>query len=896
MLELHAGTPLTDAIQNAQRALANANIEAATKYYTEALMVLGGSAEHSALRLALWIEHLDALVGHEQFNLASQYAHAYWQQAQRDGDGQAEQILLILLAEIFMALGHAHRCRHYLEQVHKKWGAVSTWQLAAPEYIPRFIRLRGLLSGEEGDYNQSRRLLNEALAAFTRLGHSAGQHTVQNDLRRLALVAGDGSVVDEILRSPNIQDTYDLLLVARALRRDARYETAARLLAHRIQYPVELTWRFPLLHELVLLYLLLADQAQVTALLPLLEEAAITAAQPAEAMGELARLRAWDQEGFIATTGTNFEARLTNVRAFIQQGQLPEAEATLRQLTETAGGPRHDAYWHLVAGELELALGMVADAPASLLHGEQAIAQLERAANLAIECSLPEVYTQSVRLIGRVYEQIFHDLEKATAYWVRSSKAEELIAHWQETDQARIRFLEALPTQYDALIEATANRVDVANSEKVAPVIAAMESARGAAILSHILPAETVRMRDVPLASDSPACVAWIAAIIQQLPPDMAIWILHATPDHLHHGLVAHNFLHWHSVAVGRTALSETIATLKDYWEIPPAMLEDVVQHEPSAILELLAQVSQMMQVEDVLATLPSKITRLAIVAGDALGDIPFAALPYGDPGAAANNAPKAYLITKFALSMLPCMSALAPIQVRAAAARGQRRLLIEPPAPDLAGHATHTAEKETTCIGGPEATAAKLQATLDATTFPIIRFDGHGKHWRDNALCSWLQVVADTTHDGQLTAEQFTQLSLKQCGTLILGACESGMSHRIGRDERLGFVRAGFATGAASVLASGWIAAHVAAKTILDRFEHNLRFLPRDMALQKAVQTYLKTCQQEKDFVLSRGLINADHPARWACWTLHGDVGLQTKSNWLTRYIRNCMDHWRQA
>jgi CHAT domain-containing protein len=106
-------------------------------------------------------------------------------------------------------------------------------------------------------------------------------------------------------------------------------------------------------------------------------------------------------------------------------------------------------------------------------------------------------------------------------------------------------------------------------------------------------------------------------------------------------------------------------------------------------------------------------------------------------------------------------------------------------------------------------------------------------------------------------------------------------MAQRRGRDERAGFVRAGIHAGAAAVLAARWIADDPAAAAVLDRFERYLRYLPRDLALRQA---QLDVCDGKAD--LHVGLSDHRHPARWACWTLYGDSGWQTRVGLLRRRL----------
>lgn len=93
---------------------------------------------------------------------------------------------------------------------------------------------------------------------------------------------------------------------------------------------------------------------------------------------------------------------------------------------------------------------------------------------------------------------------------------------------------------------------------------------------------------------------------------------------------------------------------------------------------------------------------------------------------------------------------------------------------------------------------------------------------------------------------------------TVVLGACDSADA------------RSAVAAGAVAVLAARWKTEDEVARKVLDAFERNLAALPRDRALQHALR---ETAGR--------------HPAGWACWSLHGDAGFQTKAGPLRRRLR---------
>jgi hypothetical protein len=77
-------------------------------------------------------------------------------------------------------------------------------------------------------------------------------------------------------------------------------------------------------------------------------------------------------------------------------------------------------------------------------------------------------------------------------------------------------------------------------------------------------------------------------------------------------------------------------------------------------------------------------------------------------------------------------------------------------------------------------------------------------------------------------------------------------------------------------------VAAAPAAEAVLEGFERYLRYLPRDVALQRA---QLDVC--DGTVPLSAPVPDIGHPVWWACWTLYGDPGHQTKAGPLRRLLR---------
>lgn len=234
-------------------------------------------------------------------------------------------------------------------------------------------------------------------------------------------------------------------------------------------------------------------------------------------------------------------------------------------------------------------------------------------------------------------------------------------------------------------------------------------------------------------------------------------------------------------------------------------------------------------------------------------------------------------VVHRFATSDLPSLTSRRPLAHSSCRCRGERSLLVSPAPPEL----TVAADLSRTTLFGTQARPDEVRLAVPG--YHIVRLDSHGRFTVDDA---WLQLAPDSP-EGRLRPQELRSFDLRRCGTVVLGACESGMARITGRDERVGFVRSAMHTGAAAVVASRWIAEDPVAGGLLDRFEHYLRHQPRDVALQRA---QLDVCAGRTPHAGS-----PEHPARWACWTLHGDAGWQTAAGPLRRLVRVKRDNRRK-
>ncbi|NKE61947.1 CHAT domain-containing protein [Lentzea sp. PSKA42] len=650
-------------------------------------------------------------------------------------------------------------------------------------------RVAALAAADRYDYPTAESELDAAERHFRRAGRTEHLEHVGRD--RLLLDVRRGSHVPKIDdRTP--RTPAEFLQRAAALRREVRYEEALALMTRCVtSFQIEPALRFAVLYELTVLLVLTRQPGAARKLFPLL----VAAAGP-EVISKLPD----------ATRTLSLERRLDHVRRLIADDELTTAEGLL--------GKGNSALWHLTAAELAYAKGRLDQA---LHHFHEAATRSNHAEPKAL----------ALRKLGDTYADA-GDEDQAAQHWTDSHHVEEDIADHQYSPKVKLRMLRAAPDEHDGRVLAAVRRVQRDGRKALAGLVVAVEAARGATILTE--------PRNLPRFTDVSAARRWLIHKTRHLPRDQVVWMMHATPDQLHHVIIGRRIVHL-TTDVHISELTDTIRKLKA-WK---------PHYDPAILGALLVELTRLIALEDVVKALPPGITRIAVVAGDVLSDVPLAGLPV--PGTTY------YLGLTHALSSLPCLSALPQLQRRSRKQRGDETAIFSPD-PRLR-RATATGEKFTK--------ASQLEDVLKGHRFQRIRIDAHGTHDRIDPDQSWLRFG-----DERVSAEALANMDFSACGTVVLGACESGMAQQRGRDEKVGFVRAAITAGAGAVVAARWKAEDDAAQKVLDAFDRHLAKLPRDRALQHALRE-----------VADR------HPADWACWSLHGDAGIQTKAGPLRRRLR---------
>ncbi|MGI9001470.1 MAG: CHAT domain-containing protein [Pseudonocardia sp.] len=823
------------------------------------------------LGIALAVEHVTKLRQLEDSTAALDHCEQYLRQYPR-----AVRLHLVR-AETRVSRGDYSWIAADLAEIRR----LAAVQSLTPEAEALFIRLDGLAAEAGRKFSLALTHLRDAVERYRALGDEAGADVVEIDFRRVATRSGTGpaEVPAEVSADAPVSAR---LARSEELRMLGRYQEALTEIEQARAGPVDPAQLYFVLEAEVRLCRALYDDERANGLIAALYEAAASSAQPEENRRLAERLDG-AHTGRLETP-VSADRRLQHVRRLVKAGLLNEAERLLLAEREPPEpDDRHAAEWHLAAGELTIAIAEGNGAPEV---ADQAVGHLRKAAQLAAAESLVPIRIAALQLRGHAHcvrykmlsqrrghtRRMNNEISKAVEAWAEAHHLEEKVAGYQPTDSVRIRMLRGAPDEFDMQIEMAHQAIQRGDQTAVASLVIAIEAARGAAMLPRILPQGSPAGRNLPLPGDVPGARRWIRRAVRGLPRSQVVWLVHATPKHVHYVLVSWRKLRHFVVACDRNALSQKIDALGDCW-INSQTLERCVA--TGEFDEHLSAVARDLGI-DTLPVLPARVSRIAVVAGGDLSEIPFAALPC--PG--RTDDPDELLGRRYALSDLSCLSVRQPLRQRARRQRGLRMLLLEPSVrqgrtslDDELSPAAMVPGREV--LSRQRATPAALREAL-ADGYHEVRIDSHGKYRREGAstpaLMLWPRGLAGEVCPGDLES-----MHLGATGTLVLGACETGMATRIGRDERTGFVRAALLAGSSAVLAARWATEDEATARVLDSFEANLRYHPRDVALHLAVR--------EED---RGGQVSGAHPTRWVPWTLYGDTGHQTRHGpgrrWLLR------------
>ncbi|HUQ58782.1 TIR domain-containing protein [Lentzea sp.] len=636
----------------------------------------------------------------------------------------------------------------------------------------KLARVAALAAADRYDFPTAESELDAAERHFRRAGRSEFLEDVGKD--RLLLDVRRSTHVPRLAKPAPLTPA-EFLRRSAALRRDVRYEEALALMTRAVtSYQVEPSLRFAVLYELTVLLVLTRQPGSARKLFPLL----VSAAGP-EVISKLPD----------ATRTLRLERRLDHVRRLVVDGELLKAKGML--------GEGNSALWHLTAAEIAHAEDRFDEAAH---HFHEAATRSNHA----------ELKALALRKLGDSRADAGEE-DEAARYWRESRRVE--LSTGDQQNGPKLRMLRATPDERDGRVLAAVRRVEREGRKALPGLVVAVETANSAKVLAE--------PRHLPRFTDLRAARRWLARTTRHLPRDQVVWMMHVTPDQLHHVIIGRGTTHL-TTDVHISDLTEIVRRLKA-WK---------PKHEPTVLGALLIELTALIGLKDVVEALPPNVTRIAVVAGDLLADIPFAGLPVPGTGQ--------FLGLSHALSTLPCLSALAPLRRRARAQRGDETAVFSPD-PKLRGVQGERFRK-----------ASDLEPTLAERRFHRVRIDACGTSNRLSPEQSWLKFG-----DERVPAEALGNMDFSACGTVVLGACESG------------FVRAAVTAGAGAVVAARWAAGETA-RTVLDAFDRNLARLPRDQALQHALRE-----------------VGDRHPAEWACWSVYGDAGVQTTAGPLRRRLR---------
>ncbi|MFD9703288.1 TIR domain-containing protein [Lentzea sp. NPDC059081] len=587
----------------------------------------------------------------------------------------------------------------------------------------KLARVAALAAADRYDFPTAESELDAAERHFRRAGRSEFLEDVGKD--RLLLDVRRSTHVPR-LPKPTLHTPAEFLRRSAALRRDVRYEEALALMTRAVtSYQVEPALRFAVLYELTVLLVLTRQAGSARKLFPLL----VSAAGP-EVISKLPD----------ATRTLRLERRLDHVRRLVVDGELLKAKGML--------GEGNSALWHLTAAEIA--------------HAED---QFDEAAHhfheAATRSNHAELKALALRKLGDACADAGEE-DEAARYWRESRRVEQGTADQQ--NGPKLKMLRAAPDERDGRVLAAVRRVEREGRKALPGLVVAVEAAKNAKILTA--------PRNLPRFTDLPAARRWLARTTRNLPRDQVVWMMHATPDELHHVIIGRDVTHL-TTDVHISDLTETVRRLKA-WK---------PKHEPTVLGALLIELTTLMGLEEVVRVLPPNATRVVVVAGDLLADVPFAGLPVLGR----------FLGISHALSVLPCLSALPPLRRRARAQRG-----------------------DGTAVVGK---ASELKNALGERHVHRVRIDACSTSNRLSPEQSWLQLGGE-----RVSAEALRGMDFSSCGTVVLGACEPGFAHAV------------VTAGAGAVVAARWATDDGPKRAVLEAFDRNLATLPRDRALQQAL------------------------------------------------------------
>ncbi|HAX78337.1 MAG TPA: hypothetical protein DCY88_21565 [Cyanobacteria bacterium UBA11372] len=233
----------------------------------------------------------------------------------------------------------------------------------------------------------------------------------------------------------------------------------------------------------------------------------------------------------------------------------------------------------------------------------------------------------------------------------------------------------------------------------------------------------------------------------------------------------------------------------------------------------LLRQLSQILQIDEILAQIPSGCDRLILIPHRCLHLFPLHALPL-------KNQPNKCLLDRFKRGV-----GYAPSYQLLQLSQNQQRysfshlFAVQDPTNDLA---YTNLEVATICSFFPSAEVLVKQDADEAASkvdgnlleAHCIHFCCHGEFNSNSPLDSALILAQDI----RLTLAEIFRLNLERCRLVTLSACETGTIDPMQDDEYIGWPSSFIYAGSPSVISSLWRVDDLATTLLLGRFYENIR------------------------------------------------------------------------
>lgn len=376
------------------------------------------------------------------------------------------------------------------------------------------------------------------------------------------------------------------------------------------------------------------------------------------------------------------------------------------------------------------------------------------------------------------------------------------------------------------------------------------------------------RNRESELASGVSTTVSLRGTNALSMPANQITLVFQVLPEFTFVARVSSRVLDARVVPLTRVRVRELVARWHRHIALGNSRIADL-----SSIADELAI---SLGINELIQDLPSKITRLAIIADDALHGFPFAAIRIGSKSR--------YLIEDFALSYRHDVSvSRAPIRpIRSAmvvaipdgSPPSAEFPFGVPPLPNVVSESADVS-KRLAAAGirlrtpiGPDINATALLAAWTEVDF--IHIACHGIFHPDEPDRSGL-VIVGAGGATRLTLRQLLETDLRRVEHVSLSCCWGADNFVLPGRRILSLPEAICRAGAGSVLAALWTVDDVIGRKFARGFQKYARRFARDEALRRVQCDFVRDTAQTNPLSCRRPV---SHPYFWAGYRLHGRPG----------------------